>query len=882
MAEDLKTGETEPMRSGMFDNVGNLLNQTLSNGFYKVGMFVGTRPLASLCTALLITISCGMGLIELVRVGEETRDDKLWVPDNSQAQDDKKFVEKYYGNEFRVAVFTSNTNKDTEEATGSKNILQPTVFDELYTTWKVMQNVSVEYNGTTLFLNDVCYKRNGMCSDLSILQLFNYNPANWSSTEKILAVVNQDTLYTKSNDKFDIDFILGGITRDEQTDHIKAAEAVSSIWPLEYNEEKQDSGEYGDRRVETFEKAWLDAAEKHDKEKTESILTYNWFAARSFGDEFGGAIGADLGLLNIAIILNLVYANVQLTQWNRGCRGTRVHVVMCGILAVGMAVICCYGLCAGLGVIFSPLMNILPFLLLGIGVDDMFVIVNCLDATPDHAPVHQRVASALSHAGPSITLTSLTDFFAFMIGSNTSLPALRAFCIYAGVGVVFCFILQVFFFTAVATFDMKSKLSDGCCSKTCSCCAADAPIGKTCCGCNVRDNYMTSFLEKYLANPMRSFNVKLAILGFFAVLGAVGLYGSIKIKTQADINDFIPEGSYVRDFLAAQDKYFDSVGDQVYIFITEDFEYEKSENWPKLTSLFDAFTDASSINGDTTFFWFVDFSEKYNVSAGYNESNFYADLDEFLVKDGGNFKGDIKFVNGRTDKIASSRMVGNHNKVTRSDDHVKNMDNLRSVVSKSELKNDAIAYTGQYLQYEQYKVIGMEAARNLGLCMMAICIVVFLLIVNPVASSLVVFSVGLVVMNVVGYMYFWGLNIDNVTIIMLVLALGLSVDYSAHLGHAFMHKQGTNDDRMVAAMGDMGVAVFNGAMSTFMAVIVLGGSKSYVFITFFKQLFLCTVFGCMHGLVMLPALLSLFGPPAYQFTEEQFDDGDKHATPAQP
>lgn len=63
----------------------------------------------------------------------------------------------------------------------------------------------------------------------------------------------------------------------------------------------------------------------------------------------------------------------------------------------------------------------------------------------------------------------------------------------------------------------------------------------------------------------------------------------------------------------------------------------------------------SSINGDTTFFWFVDFSDKYNVSAGYNESNFYADLDQFLITDGGNFKGDIKFVNGRTDKIASSR-----------------------------------------------------------------------------------------------------------------------------------------------------------------------------------------------------------------------------------
>lgn len=39
-----------------------------SNGFYKVGMFVGTRPLASLCMALLITISCGMvSLLMLLR-----------------------------------------------------------------------------------------------------------------------------------------------------------------------------------------------------------------------------------------------------------------------------------------------------------------------------------------------------------------------------------------------------------------------------------------------------------------------------------------------------------------------------------------------------------------------------------------------------------------------------------------------------------------------------------------------------------------------------------------------------------------------------------------------------------------------------------------------
>jgi hypothetical protein len=41
----------------------------------------------------------------------------------------------------------------------------------------------------------------------------------------------------------------------------------------------------------------------------------------------------------------------------------------------------------------------------------------------------------------------------------------------------------------------------------------------------------------------------------------------------------------------------------------------------------------------------------------------------------------------------------------------------------------------------------------------------------------------------------------------------------------------------------------NGAISTLLAVLVLGSSQSYVFVTFFRQLFLCIVFGLAHGLV---------------------------------
>ena len=45
--------------------------------------------------------------------------------------------------------------------------------------------------------------------------------------------------------------------------------------------------------------------------------------------------------------------------------------------------------------------------------------------------------------------------------------------------------------------------------------------------------------------------------------------------------------------------------------------------------------------------------------------------------------------------------------------------------------------------------------------------------------------------NITGTMHFWGLTIDTVTTIILVLAVGLSVDYASHVAHTFMILPGT-------------------------------------------------------------------------------------------
>lgn len=76
----------------------------------------------------------------------------------------------------------------------------------------------------------------------------------------------------------------------------------------------------------------------------------------------------------------------------------------------------------------SGIQNLLPFLLIGIGVDDMFVIANAVDQVPFSVSATDRLVIGMRHAGPSITITSFTNALAFFFGSTTSLLALKSFC----------------------------------------------------------------------------------------------------------------------------------------------------------------------------------------------------------------------------------------------------------------------------------------------------------------------------------------------------------------------------------------------------------------------------------------------------------------------
>lgn len=151
----------------------------------------------------------------------------------------------------------------------------------------------------------------------------------------------------------------------------------------------------------------------------------------------------------------------------------------------------------------------------------------------------------------------------------------------------------------------------------------------------------------------------------------------------------------------------------------------------------------------------------------------------------------------------------------------------------------------------------------------AVSIVILCITSSIAATLLVLLAVVLVDFFLVATVFYWGLNFNAVVVVNTVIAIGLSVDYSAHIAHTYLvvvppAKYTKPSERRMykakKAISQMGSSVFHGGFSTFLAISVLGPSKSYVFEVFFKCWVCIILFGMANGFLLLPIILSYIGP----------------------
>lgn len=76
---------------------------------------------------------------------------------------------------------------------------------------------------------------------------------------------------------------------------------------------------------------------------------------------------------------------------------------------------------------------------------------------------------------------------------------------------------------------------------------------------------------------------------------------------------------------------------------------------------------------------------------------------------------------------------------------------------------------------------------------MAAVLIITMIMLSSVKLCIFVLScVTLTLVDVVGFIYFWGLTVDAISCVSVVLVVGLCVDYSAHIAHAFLVSKGAS------------------------------------------------------------------------------------------
>ena len=97
--------------------------------------------------------------------------------------------------------------------------------------------------------------------------------------------------------------------------------------------------------------------------------------SRSYTDVASSAIFLDVFKIMLGYILMFVYTSTMLGKFN--ILHQRFYLTFSGIFSVVLGILVSVGWTGILGLPYTPVHAILPFLMIGIGIDNMFVIVQC-------------------------------------------------------------------------------------------------------------------------------------------------------------------------------------------------------------------------------------------------------------------------------------------------------------------------------------------------------------------------------------------------------------------------------------------------------------------------------------------------------------------------
>lgn len=375
---------------------------------------------------------------------------------------------------------------------------------------------------------------------------------------------------------------------------------------------------------------------------------------------------------------------------------------------------------------------------------------------------------------------------------------------------------------------------------------------------------VTIYIKQKFAPFLMKTGMKCTVIVLYCIYLGFSVWGCYALREEKGfkLKNLALTSSYLIPYYNYEEKYFrQKYGPRVMIAVAEPLDYSSHTVREELSLQLDTFRNSSLYFSDESYTesWLTSFL-MYLKLTGQNPEDMTSFIDilrsQFLTTPPFDiFALDVSF-NDNFTQIVASRLLLQGKGVEEDINGEKIMTVSREIADKA--KFNITTYHPVFIFLDQLTIIYSNTFQNLAIAVMSMLLVSTVLLPSVTSVICVTTSVISICTGVLGFMVLWDVGLDSISMINLIICIGFSVDFSAHISYHFAVSEAPNGNaRAIEALGHIGTPILQGALSTILAVLVLASSQSYIFTTFFKIMFLVMVFGFGHAMFLLPTVLSL-------------------------